>query len=106
MPKSTYFTGQPILGQLLSLISRPKVEQLAKKHQSNRYCKKFKTYNHLVTMLFSSFHHCSSLRELITGLQANSSRLGLEYNIHPEEAHLLMPTSVVLLNYSVSFSIH
>ena len=76
MPKSTYFTGQPILGQLLSLISRPKVEQLAKKHQSNRYCKKFKAYDHLVTMLFSSFHHCSSLRELITGLQANSSRLG------------------------------
>lgn len=76
MPKSTYFTGQPIFGQLLSLISRPKVEQLAKKHQSNRYCKKFKAYDHLVTMLFSSFHHCSSLRELITGLQANSSRLG------------------------------
>ena len=82
MPKSTYFTGQPILSQLLSLISRPKVEQLAKKHQSNRYCKKFKAYDHLVTMLFSSFHHCSSLRELITGLQANSSRLahlGLQY---------------------------
>lgn len=76
MPKSTYFTGQPILGQLLSLIPRHKVEQLAKKHQSNRYCKKFKAYDHLVTMLFSSFHHCSSLRELITGLQANSSRLG------------------------------
>lgn len=82
MPKSTYFTGQPILGQLLSLISRPKVEQLAKKHQANRYCKKFKAYDHLVTMLFSSFHHCSSLRELITGLQANSSRLahlGIKY---------------------------
>jgi len=76
MPKSTYFTGQPILGQLLSLIPRHKVEQLAKKHQSNRYCKKFKAYDHLVTMLFSSFHHCSSLRELITGLQVNSSRLG------------------------------
>ena len=76
MPKSTYFTGQPILGQLLSLIPRTKVDQLAKKHQSNRYCKKFRAYDHLVTMLFSSFHHCSSLRELITGLQASSSRLG------------------------------
>lgn len=82
MPKSTYFTGQPILGQLLSLIPRHKVEQLAKKHHSNRYCKKFKAYDHLVTMLFSSFHHCSSLRELITGLQASSSRLahlGIKY---------------------------
>lgn len=82
MPKSTYFTGQPILGQLLSLISRLQVEQLAKKHQSNRYCKKFKAYDHLVTMLFSSFNHCNTLRELITGLQANSSRLshlGIQY---------------------------
>src|SRR5690606_18086424 len=76
MPKSTYFTGQPILGQLLSFIPRSKVEQLALKHHSNRYCKKFKAYDHLVTMLFSGFHHCSSLRELVTGLQANSSRLG------------------------------
>jgi hypothetical protein len=76
MPKSTYFTGQPIFSQLLSFIPRSKVEQLALKHHSDRYCKKFKAYDHLVTMLFSGFHHCSALRELITGLQANSARLG------------------------------
>jgi hypothetical protein len=76
MPKSTFFTGQPILGQLLSFIPRSKVDQLAVKYHSNRYCKRFKAYDHLVTMLFSSFHHCTSLRELITGLQANSTRLG------------------------------
>jgi hypothetical protein len=32
-------------------------------------------YEHLVTMLFCAFHQCSSLRELITGLQVNSHRL-------------------------------
>ncbi|WP_129715610.1 IS4 family transposase [Pedobacter sp. SYP-B3415] len=82
MPKSTFFTGQPILNQLLSLIPRTKVDQLAHKYQANRYCKKFKAYDHLVTMLFSSFKNCSSLRELITSLQANSSRLshlGVKY---------------------------
>lgn len=75
MPKSTFFTGQPIFNQLLSYISRSKVNQLARKHHSDRYCKKFKAYDHLVTMLFSGFHHCSSLRELITGLQVNAHRL-------------------------------
>jgi hypothetical protein len=82
MSKSTFFTGQPVLNQLLQLIPRHLVERLSKKFDSDRYYKKFKTYDHLVSMLFCGFHQCSSLRELITGLQANSSRLyhsGLRY---------------------------
>ena len=75
MPKSSFFTGQPILNQLLSLIPRSLVNQLAHKHKADHYCKKFKAYDHLVSMLFCGFHQCSSLRELITGLQANSHRL-------------------------------
>jgi len=33
------------------------------------------SYDHLVTMLYQGFFQCLSLRELITGLQANQSRL-------------------------------
>jgi hypothetical protein len=75
MPKSNFFTGQPVLSQLLSLIPRSMVNQLARKHKADRYYKKFKAYDHLVSMLFCGFHQCSSLRELITGLQANAHRL-------------------------------
>lgn len=75
MPKSSFFTGQPILNQLLSLVPRALINQLAQKHKADRYCKRFKAYDHLVSMLFCGFHHCSSLRELITGLQVNSHRL-------------------------------
>lgn len=75
MPKSKFFTGQPILTQLLSLIPRSLVNQLAQKHKADHYYKTFKTYDHLVSMLFCGFHQCSSLRELITGLQANAHRL-------------------------------
>lgn len=75
MPKSSVFTGQPILTQLLSLIPRSLVVQLAQKHKADHYCKKFKTYDHLATMLFCGFHQCSSLRELVTGLLANAHRL-------------------------------
>lgn len=75
MPKSSFFTGQPIFNQLLSLISRTAVSKLSKKHCADRYCKKFKTYDHLVTMLYSTLHRCGSLREVITGMQASSLRL-------------------------------
>jgi len=75
MPKSSFFTGQPIFNQLLSLIPRSMVNELARRLNSDHYYKKFKTYDHLVSMLFSGFHQCSSLRELITGLQANAHRL-------------------------------
>lgn len=82
MSKSTFFTGQPIFSQLLSLIPGSIIQSLSRHFNADRYCKKFTAHDHLVTMLFSTFHHCSSLRELITGLQANSHRLqhlGLKY---------------------------
>jgi hypothetical protein len=75
MPKSSFFTGQPVLSQILSLIPRSLVNQLSSTHKTDHYCKKFKSNDHLVSMLFCAFHQCTSLRELITGLQANSYRL-------------------------------
>ena len=70
MSKSTFFTGQPIFNQILSLIPRSMVSSLVKEHKTDRYCKKFRSYDHLITMLYSVFHSCSSLREVITGMQA------------------------------------
>lgn len=82
MGKPKHFTGQPIFNQLLFLIPRSIVNRLVRRHDADRYCKKFKSYDHLVTLLFSTLHHCSSLRELITGMQACCNRLkhlGLNY---------------------------
>lgn len=82
MNKSTLFTGQPVFAQLLGLIPHSVVNRLTRKHDSDRYCKKYRSYDHLVTMLYASFFQCSSLREVTTGLQANSSKLqhlGLRY---------------------------
>ena len=75
MPKSSFFTGQPIFSQLLHFIPRSIVSQAVLRHRADRYCKHFRTFDHLVTMLYASFQHCSSLREVITGMQATSSRL-------------------------------
>ena len=75
MSKSTQFPGQPILGQLLSLIPKSMVASISQELGSDRYYKKFKTYDHIVSMLFGVFSQCSSLRELTTGMMANGQRL-------------------------------
>ncbi len=75
MRKCNFFTGQPIFTQLLGLIPRHIISGQSQKYSADRYCKSFKAYDHLVTMLYQGFFQCVSLRELITGLQANQSRL-------------------------------
>ncbi|MBK6731290.1 MAG: DUF4372 domain-containing protein [Bacteroidetes bacterium] len=40
---------------MLSLIPRSLIEKISKKHNANRYCKHFMSYDHLVTMLYSCF---------------------------------------------------
>jgi Transposase DDE domain/Domain of unknown function (DUF4372) len=75
MGKSTFFTGQPIFSQLLNVIPANLFEKISSEHQANHYCKKFMARDHLVSMLYACFFQCTSIRELVTGLQANSSRL-------------------------------
>lgn len=82
MGKSTTFSGQPIFNQLLTFIDKREVRKIAKQHDSERYVKKFTTYNHLVVMLFVAFEGSLSIREVILGLLANAhklSHLGLSY---------------------------
>ena len=82
MDKDQLFIGQPILSQLLSFIDKKEVDTLARKHRSDRYTKKFATYDHLVTMLYCIFHRCTSLREVSTGMQAcftKLNHLGMRY---------------------------
>ncbi len=75
MNKSIHFIGQPILSQLLKLIDRSQVNRIAKNHKSDRYYKPFKTWEHLVTMLYATFSNYKTLRELSTGLLACEGRL-------------------------------
>lgn len=82
MGKNTNFNGQPIFNQLLTFIDKSEIRKIARKHGSERYVKKFTTYNHLVVMLFVAFEGYHSIREVILGLLANAhklSHLGLSY---------------------------
>ena len=76
MNKSTHFSGQPVVKQLLNLLPRSIIGKVSLKHGSDRYYKKFKTYEHLVTMLYATLSGVSSLRELTTILLACEGRIG------------------------------
>lgn len=87
MNKSNFFTGQPIFAQLLKLIPRDMVFRVAIDHQSDRYSKRFNTYEHLVTILYSVFNNCNSLREVTTGMLASEQRLNhLGVRYHPRRS--------------------
>ena len=82
MTQDANFTGQPIFSQLLKFVDRSLVNRIARKLGTDRYYKKFKTYDHLVTMLYGIFHKCNSLREVTTGMLGCSGKLrhlGLKY---------------------------
>ena len=82
MNKSTHFIGQPIFSQLLSLIDRQRINKIINVHKSDRYYKRFKTWEHLVTMLYATLSVSKTLRELTTGLLACEGKLnhlGINY---------------------------
>lgn len=64
MNKSKNFRGHPIISQVLKFVWSKIIYRTAHKHQSDRYYKRFKTYDHLVTMIFATLSGSSSLREV------------------------------------------
>jgi Transposase DDE domain/Domain of unknown function (DUF4372) len=89
MSKGTFFTGQPLFNQVLKYIPQRDVRAIARELDADRYYKRFKTYDHLVTMLYSIFNHCHSLREVTTGLLAWDRRIEhLGIDSHPRRSTL------------------
>lgn len=64
MNKSTNFSGQPIIKQVVGFIDNKIIYRTAEKYNSDIYTKKFTTYEHLVNMIFNVISGCSSLREV------------------------------------------
>ncbi len=82
MSKTTYFFGQSVFGQLISLIEPTIISRASRISNSDRYVKKFKTKDHLISMLFCSFAKCSSLREVsgaMLGLSGKTNHFQLDH---------------------------
>ena len=67
--------GQPIFSQVLKLIDKWDFNKLVKAHNSDRYYKSFKSWDHLVTMLFGILSRCDSMAETCEGLMGMSGKL-------------------------------
>ncbi len=82
MDKITYFFGQSVFGQLVSLIDERIISQCVNGSNSDYYIKKFKTKDHLISMLFCVLAKCSSLREVsgaMLGLSGKTKHFGLNH---------------------------
>ena len=82
MGKGNYFSTKSVFGQLISLIDDNIISTAVKKHDSDRYTKRFKTKDHLISMLFCSFAKCNSLREVsgaMLGLSGKTANFQLQH---------------------------
>jgi hypothetical protein len=82
MDKSKYFFGQSVFGQLISLIDPTIISETVKEYQSDYRIKKFDTSDHLISMLFSTFAQCTSLREVsgsMLGLKGKTKHFQLKH---------------------------
>ena len=81
MDKGNNFFGTSVFGQLISFIDKQLINKCVKKSNSDYYVKQFKTQDHLISMLFSVFAKCSSLREVsgaMLGLSGKTQHFRLE----------------------------
>jgi hypothetical protein len=82
MGKSNYFSSKSVFGQLISLIDDTTIKDAVKKSDSDRYVKRFKSKDHLISMLFCSFAKCNSLREVsgaMLGLSGKTEHFQLSH---------------------------
>ena len=89
MSKSSYFSTKSVFGQLISLIDDSMIKDAVKKHDSDRYVKRFKSQDHLFSMVFCSLVKCNSLREVAGGMLGLSGKKeSLRLNCIPKKSTL------------------
>ena len=84
MSKSTIFFGQPIFSQMIGLLNKDKINKYVEIHSSDHYCKRFTTFQHLITILYGVTSGCNSLRELCGGIVSYGKRIShCKFNYTP-----------------------
>ena len=64
-----------VLNEMLNLLPRHQFETLVRKHDSDRYVKRFNSWHQLVTMLYAQASGKQSLRDIQRGLEVHSTHL-------------------------------
>jgi hypothetical protein len=69
------FVGQPIFAQIIKMVSKTLFSQIVSKHQSDRYYKEFKTWDHFVSLMFAILSRCDSIAEIVDGMAGLSGKM-------------------------------
>lgn len=90
MNKGTHFLGQPMYGQLISLLDKAQILRISQENGGERYVKHFDAWQHLVVMLYAVVKRFDSLREIVASMLPEGRKLGhLGINAMPRRSTLL-----------------
>ena len=100
MNKGTHFIGQPVYGQLINLLDKPKILKISRENGGERYVKRFDAWQHLAIMLYAVIKRYDSLREITGGMMPEAHKLAhLGVSMMPRrstlsDANLRRPESI------------
>jgi hypothetical protein len=122
MNQSTNFVGQHIFSQILSLASKQNILKATAEDNPNRYYKQLTIWQHFVSMMYCVLAGCTSLREIVVGLEAFEGKLNhiglnkameIKTEVHPVSntfiniyslnARAVCRTAVLIPRYSKSY---
>lgn len=75
MNQSSNFVGQHLFCQVLSMVDKSSLRPIIDEHKANRYYKELKTWEHFVAMMYGMMAGCTSLREIVMGLESFEGKL-------------------------------
>eukprot|EP01038_Epipyxis_sp_PR26KG_P001612 gene1612-2268_t len=74
-------TNVTLFSQVISKLDRAKFKKLVYEYKTDKHCKGFDSWTHLVSMLFCQFAKSASVRDISLGLKSatgNLNHLGIE----------------------------
>ena len=89
MSKGTHFIGQPMFGQLISLLDKSKILKFSREKDGERYVKHFNAWQHMAIMLYAVIKRFDSLREITASMFPEARKLShLGINMMPRRSTL------------------
>ena len=89
MSKGTHFIGQPLFGQLISLVDKSKILKFSREKDGERYVKHFNAWQHMAIMLYAVIKRFDSLREITDSMFPEARKLShLGINMMPRRSTL------------------
>ncbi|MFV0290794.1 MAG: DUF4372 domain-containing protein [Mangrovibacterium sp.] len=68
-------TNVSLFSQIIQHLDRPIFKKLVASHGSDKYCKGFNSWSHLISMLFCQLGDANSLRDIGNGMRSLSGNL-------------------------------